>query len=439
MFAQSSPHKIYLTLEEAIARALQKNNQIRESEFGVKKAKWDKRNALTLLFPTLTFSTRYTWIDDSTFALRDFRRYIPLDIPQTVFQESYFTSLDVSLPIFNGSLWNGLSIANATENYAYHMNESTRRNITFQVINNYLNTLKNIAIYNLQEEYLNLSRLNLEKAERLYQAGRYSRAEVLRWKVDLQQQKSIVVNSNSGLRSVMATLTRLLNMNFTENIVVNEQIPQSIVNESERLATLPDEEILNLIQIEDEKLIDVNAALLAAKSNQEVSKHLYRNSYTNYLPNVSLDYSYAWRENNSVALDDYSPKTLMVNFRIPLFTSLQNFTGLKSAYYAYKRDQELFFDQLQNTRLILTETVNNILNLKTQRELSKVNVEYSEHNYRVVEQQKEKGLISNIDFIDAKLNLQQAKLDEISNYYDFISGMVELYYLLGKLSLLIEY
>jgi len=86
---------------------------------------------------------------------------------------------------------------------------------------------------------------------------------------------------------------------------------------------------------------------------------------------------------------------------------------------------------------MLTETVNKIINLKTQRELSKANVEFSEHNYRTVSLQKEKGLISNIDFIDAKLNLQNAKLNDISTNYDFISAMVELYYMLGKLNLLI--
>jgi outer membrane protein len=139
-----------------------------------------------------------------------------------------------------------------------------------------------------------------------------------------------------------------------------------------------------------------------------------------------------------MALDDYSPKTLMVNLSVPVFTSFQNYTQLKSSYYKYKENQENFFDQLQNTRYVLTETVNKLINLKTQNKLSKINIEFSERNYRIVEQQKEKGLVSNIDFIDAKLNLQNAKLSDISNYYDFITSMVELYYLLGKLEEIIE-
>ncbi|NHZ86734.1 MAG: TolC family protein, partial [Planctomycetia bacterium] len=66
-------------------------------------------------------------------------------------------------------------------------------------------------------------------------------------------------------------------------------------------------------------------------------------------------------------------------------------------------------------------------------ELSKLNVKYSQNNYRIIEQQKERGLISNIDFINTKLALQNNELTNIINQYDFISAIIELNYLLGTL------
>ena len=159
--------------------------------------------------------------------------------------------------------------------------------------------------------------------------------------------------------------------------------------------------------------------------------------HASFLPNINLNYSYAWQENNTIALDDYSPQTLMVNFSWPLFSGFQDYSSLKANYYDYKRSQEEFGDQLQNLKYTLTETVNRLIELKTQQELSRTNVEFSASNYDIVSQQKEKGLVSNIDFIDAKLNLQNAKLSQLKNQYDFISGMVELYYLLGKLDTLL--
>lgn len=443
LHAQQAQDQIYLSMEEAISRALTYNNQMRAGEFAVKKANWDKKHAWTLLMPTVSLNSRYTWIDDSTFALRDFSRYFqdpdsPFQIPQTVFQKSYYTSVDLSVPLFNGALLNGLFIANANEDAARQMSESTRNNILFQVISGYLNVIYSKEILNHQQDYLELSRLNYKKAERMHEAGRYSKTETLRWKIDYQQQKSTVGSSESRLRSSNIILGRILSLDMNKQIKTEERIPQNLLDESNKMKNLSDSDILRMIQLNNEELIKANSALSAAKSNEKISKLLYRNSYSSYLPNVSLSYSYAWRENNTLALDGYSPKTLMVNFSLPLFTGFQNFTSVKSSYYDYKQNQEQFADQLQNTRFILTETANKIINLKSQIELSETNVEFNERNYNIVEQQKEKGLISNLDFIDAKLNLQNAKLSGIRNQYDFISAIVELYYLTGQLDSIVE-
>jgi len=85
----------------------------------------------------------------------------------------------------------------------------------------------------------------------------------------------------------------------------------------------------------------------------------------------------------------------------------------------------------------LTQTVNRLIDLKTQLAMARDNVTLSRNNYDIVASQKAKGLVSNIDFIDAKLNLQNTQLALLKNKYEFISAMVELYYLLGKLETLL--
>ena len=440
VFSQEVEAVTYLTMEQAVSRALVKNNQVLSGRFALQKAIWDKRNAWTQLLPYVSLNSRMMRIDDQTFAERDFRRYLPepirSEIPQTVFQESFYTSLDLTLPVFNSALLNSIAIANSNKNMAESMSQSTRQNIIYQVVSTYLTILKNKDILQLQRDYLDLSQMNYDKAERMYNAGRFSKSEALRWKVDFQQQKSVVVSNEAQVRSHRKLLNRLLNIKFDEEIEIQSDVPQQVENESQKLLQMTNDELLHLIEVNDEQLIKVNAALQAARSNTETSKHFYQNAYTSCLPNVSLSYSYGWRENNTVALDDYSPRTLMLNLQMPLFTSFQNYTAIKSSYYQYRQSQEDFYDQLQNPRFFLTETVNKLIELKTQRELSQVSLEYSDFNYRIVEQQKEQGLVSNLDFIDAKLNLQNAKLNDISAHYDFITAMVELYYLLGKVDVL---
>ena len=438
----------YITMDEAIDRALEKNNLILASEFGVKKATWDKRRAWTQLFPSLTINSRYMWIDEETYMLRDFfrqniRLFFPnlppdVEIPESVYRESYFTSMDVDWTIFNAAILNGISIANKSKKIADKQNESTINSTLFQVISAYLNVVYFTETLKWQQEYQELSRLNYEKAERLHEAGRYSKMEALRWKVDYQQQKSLVKNSESVLRSSMTMLKRVINFDMDQEIKTENTIPNQLLSESKKIQAMNDDALLEMIQLNNDELVEANAALAAAKSNEELNKSLYYNEYSAFLPNVSLSYQYAWRENHTIELDDYSPKTFMVNLSFPIFTSFRDVTKTASSYYAYKQSQELYNDDLNNTRFILTETVNKIINLKTQIDLSKTNVEYNEYNYRIAENQKDKGLISNMDFIDAKLNLQNAKLTDIKNQYDFIAAMVELYYLTGQLNSLVN-
>ena len=439
-FSQEKGYIKYLTMEEAISRAISDNNMVKSNKFAIKKANWDVKRAWAELFPVLSFNTRYNWIDDQTFAERDFSRYFKdsgLNIPQTVFQESYYSSFDLNMPLFNGVLLNGLLIAYEQESMSEQQTKSVEQQVVFNVITSYLNVLKNNEVRRIQDEYLILSKLNYEKAQRLYEANRYSQNEALRWKIDFQQQKSIVANSNADLRNSLLSLSRLVNAELDTATIIEPVILENLNLEKLTILSLNEQEILSLVNLKDDDLIAANASLAALNSGKEVSKLLHKNSYSSFMPKVNLNYSYAWRENNTFKLDDYSPKNLMISLSIPIFSGFQNYTALKSSFYEYKKNEEEFKDQLINTKLILNNVANNIINLKAQLDLLSSNLELSKNNYSIVERQRERGLVSNIDYIDAKLNMQNANLDYIANNYNFIISIVELYYLTGKIGKLI--
>ncbi len=435
-------------MEEAVSRALGVNNQLRSSYYSYKKSQWDYANAWTQLMPRATINSRYTWIDDSTFMLRDFFRQniglffpgIPNDaIPQTVFQGTYATSVDLEMVLFNSAIFNGIGVADAIKKGAKDAHQSKREQTIFEVVSTYMQVLRSREILELQKDYLDLSRKNYEKAERMKRAGRYSQSEVLRWKVDYQQQKSLVVGNRSALRTQAAVLKRLLNIDMTDSLETEPVIPDFLKKESSKVEAISESAILELIQLDENALIQVNATLAALKSGSETSHKLYLNSYGSYLPTVTASYSYAWYENETMALDGYNPRIFSLNLSMPLFTSFRNLTSVKSAYYDYKTSEENLEDMIQNTRLVLTETANRILNLRTQQQLAETNLELNEHTYRIAESQSEKGLVSNLEFIDAKLNLQDARLNYINTQYDFISSVIELYYLIGRLESIVQF
>ncbi len=430
-----------LTLEQAVNLALTKNNVVRSAKYGLEKAEWDKRNAWSQLLPSVTFNSRFSRIDDSTLALRDFSSQLDfsqifpgsnISIPKTVWQETWAHSIDMQMSLFNSEIYGGLFSANEAENIAIHSLKSIRDQITFQVISAYLEILKTEELLKIQQQYLELSKKNLDKAERMYKADRYSKNEFLRWKVDYQTQLTELKTSEANLRNAKTVFNRLVNRDLDTEILIDKKIPVSLKNESGKVFTLSDDEILALINLKDESLVSKNSQLSAMKSQVELQDIAYKTSYGSYLPNISVSYSYGWFENNTIAFDDYSPTTLMVNFSMPIFSGFKNITKVKSNLKSYKQSVEDFEDSKKNTRYLLTSLVNRIITLKAQQDLINTNVELNENNYRIAETQREKGLVSNIELIDAKLQMQNAKISSVNVNYDFISSVVELYYMLGK-------
>lgn len=437
-FAQT---KSYLNMKEAIELALSKNHLIKAKQYELEKASWDVKRAWSQLFPVLSFNTRYNWIDAQTFAERDFRQYLPPElseqIPQTVFQESYYSNFDLSVPLFNGVLINGLSVAYEQKSLSKSMNKAQKEEIIFNVISNYLTAIKNKRLLNVQEEFLNLSKLNYEKAHRLFLAGRYSRNDELRLKIDYQQQKSNIASSQAEFRNSILSLGNLLNSELDTSLVLDDKILSPLEIEFQRILKISQDEIFDLINLTEDQLIKANSKLRSLESSKKISRLLYKNSYSSFFPKINLNYSYGWRENNTLKLDDYSPKNLSINLNIPIFTGFQNYTQLKSTFYEYKKNEEEFNDQLLNTKLILNQVVNNIIMIKTQMDLLKTNLEFSKNNYNIVSRKRERKLVSNIEYLDAKLNMQNTEINMISTKYNLITSIAELYYLIGKIETMI--
>lgn len=429
-----------LTLEACLRQALSGNRQLQAARFAAEKANWDRRNAWSQFAPRVSFNTEVTRIDEQTLAERDFSRYFPpeIPVPRVAFRTSYYSSFQAHIPIFDAELINGLSVATTGQAAAERTREAIRDRILLQVTSGYLEVLKRGAMLELQREFLILTGLNVEKAERMHRAGRYSKLDLLRWQVEHQGQKSSVAAGESALRDATVRLRRLLNLRTLRADALADRVPDRLEAEVTRVADLSEAEIRKLAGVDSRTLVDGNAMLAAAEQDRERSRLVYRGQYSSYLPDVSLSYSTAWRRNDTPALDEYRPSTVMLNLSVPLFTGFRNLSRLKSAQFSYRAQDTRFSDLIDETRQTLGETVNRIVNLNTQRELIRTSLTFNENNYRIVSREKEMGRVSNLDVIDAKLNLQNARLLEITTQFDLTSAVIELSYLMGGLDDLVE-
>jgi outer membrane protein TolC len=262
--------------------------------------------------------------------------------------------------------------------------------------------------------------------------------EVLRWTVDYQQQRGRVVSTEAALRNAAADLRRLVHSSESDSLVADANLPAALVTDSERFAALPDDSIRAVARIAPPALLQENPNLAAAQAREEVSRLRYKNAQAAYLPDLSLSYSYAWRENNTVALDEYATTRLSVQLRFPIFTGFDNLTSMKSTYYDYKEQAARLSDQVWETRAALDRAANRVVDLKYQRLLHEATVELTERTWDITAREKAQGLASNLDLIDARLNLQSAQVDGVASRYDLMSAVVELHYLTGRIGKLFE-
>ncbi len=70
----------------------------------------------------------------------------------------------------------------------------------------------------------------------------------MRWKIDFQQQKSTVANSNAELRNSLLTLSRLVNAELDTNTIIDPSIIENLELEKSIILSLNEKEILQLVR-----------------------------------------------------------------------------------------------------------------------------------------------------------------------------------------------
>ncbi len=201
---QTGPETI--TLEEAVTKALEFNHQLNAAHFGLEAAKWAHRQAMAQLLPSITLQSNYTRLDNETVARanaigREITMFFPdstgtlqpvtIEIPQSVFRDGYETSINGQLLLLNPAVWNGVSLAGASKNLASSEVQTAIQSTVHKTLRVYIELLRLHSLIRVQEQHVEQAIRNAEQAERLFQVGRYSEADVLRWRVEEDSWESL--------------------------------------------------------------------------------------------------------------------------------------------------------------------------------------------------------------------------------------------------------
>ena len=413
-----------ITIEEAIATALQNNFdiQLSKNDSMVSALDYSYRNAI--FFPRINATIGANWTGNKQ--NQEFSNGTKRE--GKVKTNNLSSSVAVSWTLFDG-----LKMF-ATRDKAAELiklgslgiqNQVT--NTIATVINTYYNIVRQKQMIKAIDEQMALSNERAKLAQYKLDIGVGTKPDVLQAKIDNNAQKALQIDQGATMRQLKEQLLQLLNLKAPASFDVSDSIP---INSS-----LTIEEVQNDIE-------KSNPGLLIAQKGIDIAKYTLKERKAEQWPTVSFNSAYNFnRTNNNVALNPALPifnQNKGLNYGLTASIPILNGLNTKRQIQQVKlniRFQELALES-QKSDLSLAVT-NAYLEYEQQLqalELENDNILLAKENASIVFQVYKLNSTTLIQLKEAEKSLQDAFTRLITARYNAKMAETELLRLKGDLA-----
>lgn len=442
-----------LTLQAAVAQALESNPALSATRHAERAAVWAQRQARAQLLPSISLESAYTRLDDETVARanvfgREFTMYFPdstgtpqpttITIPQTVFRDGYQTSVSGQVLLFHPALWNGVSLAGAARDLAETRTRIAVEETAHRTIRSFVELLRLRSLARLQERFLGQARDNAALAERLRAVGRYAEADVLRWRVEEARQSGILQQQSSAVRIAALTLANLVSAPPDVAASPDTTLPRAVTDELARVRAMDEAAWGEFLGRPLETVVAASPQLVALEATAHLADLQHRQSATTMLPSLSLAGSYGWQNNDTPALDGEEAWSLTAALSVPLFTSLAHYSGLQSTRQK-ALEARASVEEGRRGILLAAEAARTAMRSATEQlRLAETSRASARRSHELQRESYALGRLSNLEWIDANLALRASEQDYASAYYDLVLAIADYRQATGGIFTLLE-
>lgn len=450
----SRTDSLELSLERALARAVESSEEVQFARSQIDLAEAQIRDARAAALPQINGTAGYTRTLASAFdtggggfTLPDSLRFDPnpdapieeriryleertplaglgalgqlfTDLPFGQ-EHAYTFALSGSQLLYSGGRVNAaLRIARNVEAAARYNLQEEIATIEMDVRSAYYQALFAQELVGISEAALERAQRFLEEEQLRFRAGRASDLEVLRAEVELENLRPQLVQARNAAELAMLNLKRLTNVPLDQPVRLTTP-----------LAPPPPEELAD-VRLAPEVLAAQRAALQAAQEQIEIREQQVRIARSAYLPTLSLNTSYgkliypstlfAFNENWRT---DW---TISLSLQIPIFDGFRRTSQIQQARVQL-RQAELQHDQLREAIQLQYEQALG----EKQRALADIGarqrtVEQAQRVYELTQMRYDKGLATQLDVFSAQLSLNQARTNlaqALTDYYVADAGL----------------
>lgn len=424
LIVQSSFAQRLLTLEEAIATALQHNYdiQLSKNDSAVAALDYSYRNAVFL--PRLNGTLGTNWNNNN-------QRQTLAD--GTKREQNGIRSNNINAALnLNWTLFDGMKMF-ATRDKAEEFIKLGELGIKNQVVNTVatvINTYYNIVRQKQQlkaiEEQMAISQVRVDLAQYKLEIGSGAKPDVLQSKVDLNAQKASKLEQQTDIEQLKEQLNQAMNVKDAPPYDVADSIPLN--------TTIALGDILNGVE-------SMNPTLQIAKKTIDIAGYTLRERKAEKLPTVAFNSVYNFtRTNNQTVINPFSPLfnqsrgfNYGVTASIPILNNLNNKRLIKQAQLDIQYNQLVYDNQKSLLSVAVLTAFSEYEQQKKALVLEEENILLAKENVTIALEVYRLGASTIVQLREAQKSLGDAYDRLIAARYEMKLAETELLRLKGNL------
>ena len=446
--AQERTDSVELSLTAALSMALERSEEVRVAEQQVRVASAQVRSARSSLLPQINTQVGYTktirsvfqgagfeipdslrFEPDSMAALAERVGYLERNTPNAAFgalgslfgnlpfgrENAWMAAATLNQPVFSGGrILSGVQLARHAETAAEASLTEARADVALQVRQAYYGALLAQEAEDIVEASVELAQQHFERVQLLLETGQASELDALRAEVELENLRPQLVQARNARELASLNLKRLVNLPI--------DAPLRLTSSLEADAALPEPaDVLLPSLAEAEPQLARRASIEAAEQQVEMRREQVDIARGAFLPNVNLQANLARQAfpTGFVPSDWQDDWTIGFVVQWPLFQGFRRGAEVDAAQ-AQVRQAELQAEQLrEGVRLEYERAQGELEQARAQIAAATRTVAQATRVYELTELRYAEGLATQLDVSDARLALQQARMNEANAFHDF--------------------
>ncbi len=436
LFMSSIGSSLTITLDKAIDRAIEYNEELLTAKDVVNQAKAGVISARAGFLPKISAQISYTKLAkapalDMPFTVLEpvidstgtWFKIVGFDVMEFQMGENknYLGRATLQQPLFTwGKILNGYQISKlnvdaSKENYRKKENE-----LVFNVTKSFYGILILEKFTKLTEEAYKQTERHIEIIEKRYNEGLASKFDLLRGKVQLANMKPQVIKVKNGLK--------IANTGFKMLLGLPQDTPIELKGELQYEGTVRETPLQKCIA-------DAKANRPEIKSlffRKQMAKKALTIAKKSNLPNLAFVGNYDYKKPLYFKNEWGTDWNVTVALQMPIFTGLENFGKLRQAKYQLSQVEHGLNLLKEGIEMEVKVTYLQLEEAKKLVESQEENIAQAKEALEIVEERYKTGIATSLEVMDTQLALTKARTNWLQSLSDCFIAKAKLEKVIGK-------